>query len=148
VIDRYRDPYGAEIDTDTHPVWKPMRDAAPRTGTSGAWTAGAVHATTWRPRSWRPSSPTRAERGGSPTMRRSPSRTCSSTQAPGPPAGSEELLDDEKYLDPDRFDIRGTFATHVSFGHGINFCIGTALARRERLHTTTVRGCRAVAINV
>ncbi len=86
------------------------------------------------------------------------------------PAGSKVLLltgsagrDERKYPDADRFDVRRTFDHHVSFGYGIHFCLGAALARMEgrialeetlrrharwtvdrdgarRLHTSTVRG--------
>jgi cytochrome P450 len=86
------------------------------------------------------------------------------------PAGSTVLLltgsagrDERKYPDADRFDVRRTFDHHVSFGYGIHFCLGAALARMEgrialeetlrryptwavdrdnavRLHTSTVRG--------
>lgn len=71
--------------------------------------------------------------------------------------------DERKYPDAERFDIHRTFDHHVSFGYGIHFCIGAALARMEgrialeevlarfpewrvdhdaavRLHTSTVRG--------
>jgi cytochrome P450 len=86
------------------------------------------------------------------------------------PAGSKVLLltgsagrDERKYPDADRFDIHRRFDHHVSFGYGIHFCLGAALARMEgrigleealarhpewevdeanavRLHTSTVRG--------
>jgi cytochrome P450 len=94
------------------------------------------------------------------------------------PAESRVLLltgsagrDERKYPDPDRFDIRRQFDTHVSLGHGIHFCIGASLARLEsrvaleetllrypewnvdfdhakRLHTSTVRGWAKVPITV
>ncbi len=94
------------------------------------------------------------------------------------PAGSRVLLltgsagrDERKYDDPDRFDVRRQFDTHVSFGHGIHFCIGASLARLEtrvaleetfkrfptwdfdeanakRLHTSTVRGWARVPIHI
>lgn len=94
------------------------------------------------------------------------------------PEGSRVLLltgsagrDERKYDDPDRFDVRRRFDTHVSFGHGIHFCIGASLARlesrvaleetlarfaewdvdharAERLHTSTVRGWSKVPITV
>ncbi|MGI0128938.1 MAG: cytochrome P450, partial [Thermoplasmata archaeon] len=94
------------------------------------------------------------------------------------PAGSKVLLitgsagrDDRKYSDADRFDIRRSFDHHVSFGYGIHFCIGAALARMEgrialeetlkrfpewevdhahavRLHTSTVRGWSKVPIEI
>jgi cytochrome P450 len=86
------------------------------------------------------------------------------------PARSRVLLitgaagrDDRRYPEPDRFDIHRMFDSHVSFGHGIHFCLGAGLARLEgrvaveetlrrfpewdvdranavRLHTSTVRG--------
>ena len=94
------------------------------------------------------------------------------------PAGSKALLltgsagrDERKYPDPDRFDIFRRIDGHVSFGHGIHFCIGAALARlearialeetlrrfptwevdhsnAERLHTSTVRGYLKVPLVV
>jgi cytochrome P450 len=85
------------------------------------------------------------------------------------PEGSVMLLingsanrDERKYRDADRFDIhRG--ATHLGFGHGLHFCLGSALARMQarvaleevikrwpdwevdyanahKAHTTSVRG--------
>ncbi|WP_018504864.1 cytochrome P450 [Parafrankia discariae] len=94
------------------------------------------------------------------------------------PAKSKILLltgsagrDDRKYDDPDRYDIRRRFDSHVSFGHGVHFCLGAALARMEgrialeetlrrfptwdvdhdntvRLHTSTVRGYEKLPIVV
>jgi cytochrome P450 len=79
--------------------------------------------------------------------------------------------DERKYPDADRFDVRREFTQHVSFGYGVHFCIGAALARLEgrvaleetfkryptwdvdeakarRLHTSTVRGWINVPITV
>ena len=94
------------------------------------------------------------------------------------PAGSKVLLltgaagrDERAYPDPDRFDVRRRFDQHVSFGLGIHFCIGAALARlegrigleealarfpgwavdRDRAvlqHTSTVRGYSSVPVRV
>jgi cytochrome P450 len=94
------------------------------------------------------------------------------------PEGSKVLLltgsagrDEREYPDADRFDVRRQFDHHVSFGHGIHFCIGAALARLEgrvaleetlrrmpswsvdidnavRLHTSTVRGWVNVPVGV
>ena len=54
------------------------------------------------------------------------------------PAGSKVLLltgsagrDPRAYDDPDRFDVRRHIRNHVSFGYGIHFCLGAALARME-----------------
>lgn len=86
------------------------------------------------------------------------------------PAGAVMLLlngsanrDDRRYPDADTFDIhRG--AAHLSFGHGLHFCLGSALARMQarvvleevvqrwpdweidyanavRARTSSVRGC-------
>ncbi len=53
------------------------------------------------------------------------------------PAGSTMLLingsanrDERRHDDPDRFDIRRK-ASHLSFGQGLHFCLGAALARME-----------------
>jgi cytochrome P450 len=92
------------------------------------------------------------------------------------PADSKVLLltgaagrDDRKYPDAERFDVRRSFDHHVSFGYGIHFCLGAALARLEgrvgleetlaahptwevdhdrcvRLHTSTVRGWTSVPV--
>jgi cytochrome P450 len=86
------------------------------------------------------------------------------------PADSKVLLltgsagrDERHFTDPDCFDIHRTIDHHVSFGYGIHFCLGAALARMEgrvaleemlghypewtvdkenavALHTSTVRG--------
>ncbi|WP_026311177.1 cytochrome P450 [Parafrankia elaeagni] len=94
------------------------------------------------------------------------------------PAGSRILMltasagrDERKYDDPDRYDVRRNFDSHVSFGHGVHFCLGAALARLEgriaieetlrrfpnwgvdhdnavRLHTSTVRGYEKLPIAV
>jgi cytochrome P450 len=92
------------------------------------------------------------------------------------PAASKVLLitgsagrDERQYPGADRFDIHRRFDSHVSFGFGIHFCLGAALARLEgrvaleealrrhptwevdhdravRLHTSTVRGWSSVPV--
>jgi len=54
------------------------------------------------------------------------------------PAGSVMLLingsgnrDDRKFPDGDAFDINRKIDHHLSFGYGIHFCLGAALARLE-----------------
>ena len=94
------------------------------------------------------------------------------------PAGSRVILltgsagrDERKYPDPDVLDIRRDVDLHLTFGYGIHFCLGAALARMEgrialeetlrrfpewrvdrdaavRLHTSTVRGWVNVPIEV
>jgi len=39
--------------------------------------------------------------------------------------------DDRQYPDGDAFDIHRNFGHHLSFGYGIHFCLGAALARLE-----------------
>lgn len=54
------------------------------------------------------------------------------------PAGSAMICltgsanrDGNKYQDPDRFDIHRDVGQHLTFGYGIHFCLGAALARME-----------------
>jgi cytochrome P450 len=39
--------------------------------------------------------------------------------------------DERKYADPDSFDIHRKIDLHLTFGYGIHFCLGAALARTE-----------------
>ena len=94
------------------------------------------------------------------------------------PEGSKVLLitgsagrDERRYPHADRFDVHRPAEQHVSFGHGIHFCLGAALARLEgrigleetfrrfptwrvdreravRLHTSTVRGWSSVPVEL
>jgi cytochrome P450 len=79
--------------------------------------------------------------------------------------------DERKFPDPDRFDVCRTIDHHLSFGYGLHFCLGAALARREgrvaleevldrfpsweldeagaeRAHTSTVRGYHRLPVRV
>jgi cytochrome P450 len=54
------------------------------------------------------------------------------------PEGSTMLLlngaanrDERHFTDPDRFDVRRDEGPHLSFGYGLHFCLGAALARLE-----------------
>jgi cytochrome P450 len=54
------------------------------------------------------------------------------------PAGSAMLLlngsanrDEREFKDADRFDVRRGDVHHLSFAHGIHFCLGASLARLE-----------------
>jgi cytochrome P450 len=94
------------------------------------------------------------------------------------PEGAKILLltgsagrDERVYDNADVFDIHRKAEQHVSFGFGVHFCLGAALARMEgrialeetlarfpkwhvepdtavRLHTSTVRGYKSVPIRV
>jgi cytochrome P450 len=39
--------------------------------------------------------------------------------------------DERKYADPDVLDIHRKVDLHLTFGYGIHFCLGAALARME-----------------
>ncbi|RAY16984.1 cytochrome P450 [Actinomadura craniellae] len=54
------------------------------------------------------------------------------------PAGSAVLFlvasanrDERRHPDPDRFDIHRRIGQQLTFGHGVHFCLGAALARLE-----------------
>ncbi len=94
------------------------------------------------------------------------------------PEGSVMLLltasanrDDRRFEDPDRFDVRRKIDHHLTFGYGIHFCLGAALARlegrvaleevlkrfprwevdeanAERVRTSTVRGWHRLPVRV
>jgi cytochrome P450 len=79
--------------------------------------------------------------------------------------------DERQFEDPDRFNVRRTIDHHVTFGFGLHFCMGAALARlegrvaieevlarfpdwdvdlagAERVHTSTVRGWHRLPVHV
>jgi cytochrome P450 len=79
--------------------------------------------------------------------------------------------DERHFPDADRFDVDRTIDHHLSFGYGIHFCLGAALARlegrialdevlqrfpewdvdwggAERAHTSTVRGWEKLPVVV
>lgn len=79
--------------------------------------------------------------------------------------------DDRKFENPDRFDVRRKIDHHLTFGYGLHFCLGAALARlegrvaleevlarfptwevdedhAERVHTSTVRGWHRLPVFV
>jgi len=39
--------------------------------------------------------------------------------------------DDRQFPDGDRFDVHRRIGHHLSFGYGLHFCLGAALARLE-----------------
>ena len=99
--------------------------------------------------------PARASWSRTAASSRAPSRSCcatrrrhrcrpatspatSSTTAQVVPAGSVMLLlngsanrDDRKFPDGDAFDIHRKIDHHLTFGYGVHFCLGAALARLE-----------------
>jgi cytochrome P450 len=92
------------------------------------------------------------------------------------PAGSVMMLlngsanrDDRKFVDGDRFDVTRKIERHLTFGRGMHFCLGAALARMQgrvtleevlkrfptwdidwehavQAHTSTVRGWRRLPV--
>jgi cytochrome P450 len=40
-------------------------------------------------------------------------------------------LDEREFEDPERFDVTRKVVRHLSFGHGVHFCLGASLARME-----------------
>jgi cytochrome P450 len=79
--------------------------------------------------------------------------------------------DEREFPDPDTFDVRRKPGQHLTFGYGIHFCLGAALARLEgrvalqevlkrfptwevdwdnaiQAHTSTVRGWETLPVLV
>jgi cytochrome P450 len=58
--------------------------------------------------------------------------------------------DPAQFPDPDRLDLSRSERAHLSFGHGIHFCLGAPLARLEAevAFTTLLAGCPDLALAV
>lgn len=62
------------------------------------------------------------------------------TEIAGVPVAADQLImlnltaanhDPRRFADPSRFDVRRADNRHLSFGHGVHFCLGANLARLE-----------------